>query len=227
MQSSDFSSQYPKAVSDLTLWLGRATRIQTRQRNSKNKLYALHAPEVECIGKGKAKKPYEFGVKSAVVVSHEHGLMLGARTFPLKFDTSEWIFLHPQPMGQWNQQVARVSLSKFEKLVVARFIAKVVFYVEFRGTLTAMFIKVTQSGQRRYAQLVESFRNADGKPRQRTVCTLGRLEDGGEVDTLIASLQRARGIAPVPSPLEGFRFTGSRHAGDVWALSLKFDTSCT
>ncbi len=82
-----------------------------------------------------------------------------------------------------------------------------------------MFIKVTQSGQRRYAQLVESFRNADGKPRQRTVCTLGRLEDGGEVDTLIASLQRARGIAPVPSPLEGLRFTGSRHAGDVWALS--------
>lgn len=82
-----------------------------------------------------------------------------------------------------------------------------------------MFIKVTQSGQRRYAQLVESFRNEDGKPRQRTVCTLGRLEDGGEVDTLIASLQRARGIAPVASPLDGLRFTGSRHAGDVWALS--------
>lgn len=91
-----------------------------------------------------------------------------------------------------------------------------------------MFIKVTQSGQRRYAQLVESFRNANGKPRQRTVCTLGRLEEGGEVDTLIASLQRARGIAPVPSPLEGLRFTDSRHAGDVWALtelwrSLGFD----
>ena len=36
-----------------------------------------------------------------------------------------------------------------------------------------MFIKVTQSGNRRYAQLVESFRNEQGKPRQRTVCTLG------------------------------------------------------
>ena len=82
-----------------------------------------------------------------------------------------------------------------------------------------MFIKVTQSGKRRYAQLVESFRNEEGKPRQRTVCTLGRLEDGGEVDTLIASLQRARGIAPAPSPFDGLRFTGSRHAGDVWALS--------
>lgn len=81
MQGADFAPTHPKAVSDLTLWLERASRIQTQQRNDKNKLYALHAPEVECIGKGKARKPYEFGVKSAVVVSHQHGLMLGARTF--------------------------------------------------------------------------------------------------------------------------------------------------
>ena len=82
MQGADFAPAHPKAISDLTLWLERATRIQSQQRTDKNKLYALHAPEVECIGKGKAKKPYEFGVKSAVVVSHQHGLMLGARTFP-------------------------------------------------------------------------------------------------------------------------------------------------
>ena len=30
------------------------------------KVYSLHAPEVECIGKGKAHKPYEFGVKVSV-----------------------------------------------------------------------------------------------------------------------------------------------------------------
>lgn len=95
-----------------------------------------------------------------------------------------------------------------------------------------MFIKVTQSGNRRYAQLVESFRNEEGKPRQRTVCTLGRLEAGGEVDTLIASLQRARGIAPGTSALDGLSFTDSRHAGDIWALSelwrsLGFDDLAT
>lgn len=66
---------------------------------------------------------------------------------------------------------------------------------------------------------MESFRNEEGKPRQRTVCTLGRLEAGGEVDTLIASLQRARGIAPAVSAFDGLRFTDSRHAGDIWALS--------
>jgi hypothetical protein len=66
------------------IWLERAERIRTQQRHDKNKVYALHAPEVECIGKGKARKPYEFGVKSAVVASHKHGLMLGAHTFPGK-----------------------------------------------------------------------------------------------------------------------------------------------
>ena len=81
-QAADFAPDHPKAVSDLMMWLERAERIRTQQRNDKNKLYALHAPEVECIAKGKARKPYEFGVKSAVVVSHKHGLMLGARTFP-------------------------------------------------------------------------------------------------------------------------------------------------
>ena len=87
-----------------------------------------------------------------------------------------------------------------------------------------MFVKVTQSGARRYAQLVESFRNEEGKPRQRTICTLGRLEAGGDVDTLIASLQRAQGqvagaaASPV-NPLDNLRFIDSRSAGDVWALS--------
>ena len=81
-QRPDFAAHSAKAVSDLGVWLERAERIRTQQRKDKNKLYALHAPEVECIGKGKARKPYEFGVKNAVVVSHKHGLMLGARTFP-------------------------------------------------------------------------------------------------------------------------------------------------
>jgi IS5 family transposase len=70
------------AIAELTMWLERAERIRTQQRNSKDKLYALHAPEVECIGKGKARKPYEFGVKVSLVVTHQHGLMVGARSFP-------------------------------------------------------------------------------------------------------------------------------------------------
>ena len=36
------------------------------------KVYSLHAPEVECIGKGKAHKPYEFGVKVSVATPVKH-----------------------------------------------------------------------------------------------------------------------------------------------------------
>jgi IS5 family transposase len=66
----------------LNTLLERAERVRTQQPKDKNKLYALHAPEAECIGKGKARKPYEFGVKASIAVTHKSGLMVGARTFP-------------------------------------------------------------------------------------------------------------------------------------------------
>jgi IS5 family transposase len=49
----------------LPLSLARRVKDQ-RQRERGRKIYSLHAPEVECIGKGKAHKPYEFGVKVSV-----------------------------------------------------------------------------------------------------------------------------------------------------------------
>jgi len=66
----------------LNVWLERADRIHTQRPHDKNKLYALHAPEAECIGKGKARRPYEFGVKVSLAVTHKQGLMVGARSFP-------------------------------------------------------------------------------------------------------------------------------------------------
>jgi IS5 family transposase len=49
-------------------YLAERVREQ-RQKNRGKKVYSLHAPEVECIGKGKAHKPYEFGVKVSVATS--------------------------------------------------------------------------------------------------------------------------------------------------------------
>ena len=47
--------------------LTRADQVRRqRQRRRGCKLYSLHAPEVECIGKGKARAPYEFGCKVSV-----------------------------------------------------------------------------------------------------------------------------------------------------------------
>jgi len=70
------------ALTRLNTLMARAERIRTQQPKDKNKLYALHAPEVECISKGKARKRYEFGVKTSIAVTHRSGLMVGARTFP-------------------------------------------------------------------------------------------------------------------------------------------------
>ena len=69
------------ALTNLQTLMQRAERIRSQRPKDKNKLYALHAPEVECIGKGKARKPYEFGVKVSVAVTHKQGLMVGARSF--------------------------------------------------------------------------------------------------------------------------------------------------
>jgi IS5 family transposase len=76
------AAAHQTALPALKTLLERAERIRTQQRHDKNKLYALHAPEVECIGKGKARKPYEFGVKVSMAVTHRQGLMVGARSFP-------------------------------------------------------------------------------------------------------------------------------------------------
>lgn len=50
--------------------LGRVRRLLDQRRGDRGKLYALHAPEVECLGKGKARARFEFGVKVSVAVAN-------------------------------------------------------------------------------------------------------------------------------------------------------------
>ena len=53
--------------------LSLARRVRAQERGQRGpKIYSLHAPEVECIGKGKAHKPYEFGVKVSVATTLKH-----------------------------------------------------------------------------------------------------------------------------------------------------------
>jgi len=55
----------------LAIPLGRARQIhKQRQRQRGWKLYSWHAPETECIGKGKARAPYEFGCKVSVTTTN-------------------------------------------------------------------------------------------------------------------------------------------------------------
>jgi IS5 family transposase len=50
--------------------LARAETIRSQRPGDANRLYSFHAPEVECIGKGKARKRFEFGVKVSVAVTN-------------------------------------------------------------------------------------------------------------------------------------------------------------
>jgi IS5 family transposase len=60
--------------------LGLTERLLMQQRTSKNKLYSLHAPEVVCIAKGKAHRPYEFGSKVALAVTNREGFVLASKS---------------------------------------------------------------------------------------------------------------------------------------------------
>lgn len=93
-----------------------------------------------------------------------------------------------------------------------------------------MFVKLTRSGSRRYVQLVESYRDESGKPRQRTIATVGRLDEAdGAVQSLLSGLLRATGqpaattganssAAVDTSGAPSVRFDSSLAYGDVFAL---------
>ena len=60
-------------------------RVLSQGRESKNKVYSLHEPEVACISKGKEHKKYEFGNKVSILRSWS-GLILGACAFRNEYD---------------------------------------------------------------------------------------------------------------------------------------------
>lgn len=66
--------------------LERARTIHGQKPGDTRKLYAFHAPEVECIGKGKARTRYEFGVKASLATTNERckggQFVLGAMSLP-------------------------------------------------------------------------------------------------------------------------------------------------
>jgi IS5 family transposase len=59
-----------------------AKRLYRQKREDKGKLYSIHAPEVECISKGKAHKRYEFGCKVRMVTTSKGNWILGIDAIP-------------------------------------------------------------------------------------------------------------------------------------------------
>jgi IS5 family transposase len=74
----DILRNCPQPDAPLAELLHNGQRVLTQQRNDKNKLYSLHAPEVECISKGKVHKKYEFGCKVSLATTSKDNWIVGA-----------------------------------------------------------------------------------------------------------------------------------------------------
>jgi transposase, IS5 family len=126
-----------------------AGRVHTQNKNLRPirgqppgtdlRVFSLHAPEVECIGKGKAHKPYEFGVKASVATTLKHSkggqFIVHARTLPGK---------------PYDGHTLAVIIPEIERLVGAP-LNRIVVDRGYRGhnaPLTHRF-KVYISGQKR------------------------------------------------------------------------------
>jgi transposase, IS5 family len=82
-QRMEISAKEQERLSKL---LEIASRIHSqprvRQEGDPPKVYSVHAPEVECISKGKAHKQYEFGVKVGIVTTSKESFVLAASSLP-------------------------------------------------------------------------------------------------------------------------------------------------
>lgn len=114
--------------------LQRVGRILNQKPKDKHKLYALHAPEVECIAKGKARTPYEFGVKVSVATTLKEGLIVGMCAMPGNpYDG--------HTLAQALEQVG--SLTGTDKLPHTAIVDKGYRGVEIEG------VRILRSGQKR------------------------------------------------------------------------------
>lgn len=68
------AAEVDPALEDL---LRLSERLLAQKKDDKNKLYSVHAPEVECIAKGKVHKKYEFGCKVSVATTSRDNWVIG------------------------------------------------------------------------------------------------------------------------------------------------------
>ena len=73
----DIVRKCPSPDKELQQLLSLADRIFRQQRKDSNKVYSVHAPEVECISKGKVHQRYEFGCKVSVVTTSKDNWIVG------------------------------------------------------------------------------------------------------------------------------------------------------
>lgn len=74
----DVRRKLPEENKKLVTELHLAERLLKQEKKSRNKLYSLHEPFVDCISKGKAHKRYEFGCKASLATTNTSNWIVAA-----------------------------------------------------------------------------------------------------------------------------------------------------
>lgn len=93
--------------------LKMAKRLMAQKRDDKNKLYSIHAPEVECISKGKVHKRYEFGNKVGLSTTSRDNWVVGIQSFhdnPYDGHTLSSSLEQVERLTDWQVENAYVDL---------------------------------------------------------------------------------------------------------------------
>jgi IS5 family transposase len=148
--------------------LARASQIRRQKQRQRGwKLYSWHAPEVECIGKGKAAKPYEFGVKVSLTTTNKRA-------------KGGQFILHAKalPGNPYDGHSLREVLQETEALT-GREIERVYVDKGYRGHNAPKPLRVFKSGQKRgvHGQIKKELRR-----RSAIEAVIGHCKTDGHLD---------------------------------------------
>jgi transposase, IS5 family len=79
-------------------------QILDQKKDSKNKIYSIHEPQVYCISKGKEHKKYEYGSKVSIVVTKNSGIIVGAVNFSKNYYDGHTL---PEALKQTKELVGK------------------------------------------------------------------------------------------------------------------------
>ncbi len=148
--------------------LGRAAQIRgQKQRQRGWKLYSWHAPETECIGKGKARTPWEFGVKVSLTTTNRRA-------------RGGQFILHAKalPGNPYDGHTLKEVLEETEALI-GREIERVYVDKGYQGHNAPKPLRVFRSGQRRgvHGQIKRELRR-----RSAIEAVIGHCKTDGHLD---------------------------------------------
>ncbi len=148
--------------------LSKAAQIRRQKPRQRGwKLYSWHAPETECIGKGKAHKPYEFGVKVSLTTTNR------------RCKGGQFI-LHAKalPGNPYDGHTLKQVLEETEALT-GREIERVYVDKGYRGQTAPKPLRVFKSGQKRgvHGQIKKELRR-----RSAIEAVIGHCKTDGHLD---------------------------------------------